>query len=43
MRLAVLSALAKLLRIRFKVDGLAYGATCSTRQRAAHSRLAGFE
>jgi hypothetical protein len=27
MRLAVLSAVAKLLGIRFKVDGLAYGST----------------
>jgi hypothetical protein len=27
MRLALLAALAKLLRVQFKVDGLPYGAT----------------
>jgi hypothetical protein len=27
MRLALLSAVAKLLRVRFKVDGLCYGAS----------------
>jgi hypothetical protein len=39
MRLAILSALAKLLRIRFRVDGLPYGAALTNSAQACSASL----